>query len=120
MINKNYLNNVKQNIKPESVKPDNINLQIDRGSNVELKPISITKTPLVTNEKHVTFKDEVEETVAPNFFSKLKIKNDNENSDDFKSLFKTMIDNQKIIIEQLKLMSEHLAPKNEEPEPIKP
>jgi hypothetical protein len=96
-----------------NVKPNNINIKIDHDSNVQINPIPITKKSAHSNKKRVTFEDEKKKPIEVNFFSKLKLKEENDN-DDYKTLFTKMIDNQNKMIEHLKFISDHLKPKKSE------
>ena len=93
-------------------KPSNVNLKIDHSSNVKLDAIQLQR------QKRVRFKETTSEkgNEAPqgvDFFSKLKLKkNDTTQDSDYKSMFKDMINNQKLILEQLKNISEQLKPKD--------
>jgi hypothetical protein len=93
-------------------KPSNVNLKIDHSSNVKLDAIQLQR------QKRVRFQETTSEkgNEAPqgvDFFSKLKLKkNDTTQDSDYKSMFKDMINNQKLILEQLKNISEQLKPKD--------
>jgi len=85
--------------------PTNINLKIDHNSKIKVDAIPLQK------QKRVRFQEG--DKAEPNFFSKLKLKNNTDNKDDYKSMFKQMIDNQKLILEQLQNISSHLKPKGD-------
>jgi hypothetical protein len=85
-------------------KPSNINLKIDHNSKIKVDAIPLQK------QKRVRFQED--DKAEPDFFSKLKLK-DNAVPDDYKSMFKQMIDNQKLILEQLQNISIHLKPKQD-------
>jgi len=102
-----------------NTKPETINLKIDHSSNVKLDAIPLQK------QKRVRFREtvsngnpepsnisETSNNPEPDFFSKLKLKKNDQQDNDYKSIFKQMIDNQKLILEQLTNISEHLKPKN--------
>jgi len=102
-----------------NTKPETINLKIDHSSNVKLDAIPLQK------QKRVRFREtvsngnpepsnisETSNNHEPDFFSKLKLKKNDQQDNDYKSIFKQMIDNQKLILEQLTNISEHLKSKN--------
>ena len=85
-------------------KPSNINLKIDHNSKIKVDAIPLQK------QKRVRFQED--DKAEPNFFSKLKLK-DNAVPDDYKSMLKQIIENQKLILEQLQNISIHLKPKHD-------
>ncbi len=94
-------------------KPSTINLKIDHTSNVKLDAIPLQKPKKVRFQETVTNDNPVPNNIPePDFFSKLKLKKNDQQDNDYKSIFKQMIDNQKLILEQLTNISEHLKPKN--------
>ena len=96
-----------------NAKPSTINLKIDHTSNVKLDAIPLQKQKKVRFQETVTNDHPVPNNIPePDFFSKLKLKKNDQQDNDYKSIFKQMIDNQKLILEQLTNISEHLKPKN--------
>jgi hypothetical protein len=96
-----------------NAKPSTINLKIDHTSNVKLDAIPLQKQKKVRFQETVTNDNPVPNNIPePDFFSKLKLKKNDKQDNDYKSIFKQMIDNQKLILEQLTNISEHLKPKN--------
>ncbi len=96
-----------------NAKPSTINLKIDHTSNVKLDAIPLQKQKKVRFQETVTNDNPVPNNIPePDFFSKLKLKKNDQQDNDYKSIFKQMIDNQKLILEQLTNISEHLKPKN--------
>ena len=96
-----------------NAKPSTINLKIDHTSNVKLDAIPLQKQKKVRFQETVTNDHPVPNNIPePDFFSKLKLKKNDKQDNDYKSIFKQMIDNQKLILEQLTNISEHLKPKN--------
>jgi len=93
-------------------KPSTINLKIDHTSNVKLDAIPLQKPKKVRFQETVTNDNPEPNIPEPDFFSKLKLKKNDRQDNDYKSIFKQMIDNQKLILEQLTNISEHLKPKN--------
>ena len=97
-----------------NAKPSTINLKIDHTSNVKLDAIPLQKQKKVRFQETVTNDNHVPNNIQePDFFSKLKLKRNSGSTqnNNYKSMFEQMIDNQKLILEQLVNISERLKPK---------
>ena len=90
-----------------STKPDNVNIKIDHGSNVKIDTLSLNR------EKRVRFKENnpKQEETGTDFFSKLKLK-ETEKQDNITPLLSQILDNQTMILQFLKTISNRLEEKD--------